>query len=77
MAAVVRGHMPLKKGGAYDNTHHWFFTFRDGQIIHVKEFFNTLAVWRSFGTPEQVAAAEAALQGAPDMPGSRSADKQG
>ena len=29
VAAVVRGHMPLKKGGACGNTYHWLFKFRD------------------------------------------------
>lgn len=68
VAAVVRGHMPLKKGGAYDNTYHWLFKFRDGKIVHVKEFFDTLDVWKAFGTPEQVAVAEATTADAPRMP---------
>lgn len=51
VAILVRGHMPLKSGGSYDNTYHWLFTFRDGKIVDVKEFFDTMAVQKAFGTP--------------------------
>ncbi|WP_433556082.1 nuclear transport factor 2 family protein [Pseudonocardia xinjiangensis] len=60
VAIVVNGRMPLKSGGTYDNVYHWLFTLREGKIVYVKEFFDTLAVWKAFGTPEQAAAAEAA-----------------
>ncbi len=57
VAIVVRGHMPLKAGGSYDNTYHWLFTFRDGLIVDVKEFFDTMAIRKAFGAPEEIAAA--------------------
>ena len=53
VAIVVRGHMPLKAGGSYDNIYHWLFTFRDGMIVNVKEFFDTMSVRRAFGVPKE------------------------
>ena len=52
VAIVVRGHMPLKAGGSYDNIYHWLFTFRDGKIVAVKEFCDATAVSAAFGAPE-------------------------
>ena len=52
VAIVVRGHMPLKAGGSYDNVYHWLFTFRDGKIVAVKEFCDATAVSAAFGAPE-------------------------
>ena len=52
VAIVVRGHMPLKSGGSYDNVYHWLFTFRDGKIVAVKEFCDAVAVSAAFGAPE-------------------------
>lgn len=52
VAIVVRGHMPLRTGGSYDNVYHWLFTFRDGKIVAVKEFCDAMAVGAAFGAPE-------------------------
>jgi uncharacterized protein len=57
VAIVACGHMPLKAGGSYDNVYHWLFTFRNGKIVHVKEFFDALAVLKAFPTQEAKAAA--------------------
>jgi len=57
VAIVVRGHMPLKTGGSYDNIYHWLFTFRDGKIVDMKEFSDTMAVRQAFGAPEERKAA--------------------
>ena len=51
VAIVVRGHMPLKTGGSYDNVYHWLFTFSDGKIVAVKEFGDAMAVGKAFGPP--------------------------
>ena len=53
VAIAVRGHMPLKAGGSYDNVYHWLFTFRDGKIVAVKEFCDAAAVGAAFGIPKQ------------------------
>jgi ketosteroid isomerase-like protein len=62
VSLVADGTMPLKSGGNYDQTYHWLFKFRDGQIVEVLEFCDILAVWKTFGTPEQKAIAKAATE---------------
>jgi ketosteroid isomerase-like protein len=48
--------------GSYDQTYHWLFTFRDDQIVEILEYIDILAVWKTFGTPEQKAIAKAATE---------------
>jgi ketosteroid isomerase-like protein len=48
VSIVARGRTPLKIGGSYDNIYKWLFTFRDGKICNVKEFFDTLVVLKAF-----------------------------
>jgi hypothetical protein len=42
--------------------HHWQFKFRDGKIVEVLEYLDTLAVWKAFGTPDQKVVAKAATE---------------
>ena len=62
VSVVADGMMPLKTGGSYDQTYHWLFTFRDEQIVEILEYIDILAVWKTFGTPEQKAIAKAATE---------------
>jgi ketosteroid isomerase-like protein len=62
VSLVADGTMPLKAGGSYDQTYHWLFKFRDDKIVQVLEYLDGLAVWKSFGTPEQKAIARAATE---------------
>jgi uncharacterized protein len=62
VSLVADGHMPLKAGGSYDQTYHWLFRFRGDQIVEVLEYVDILAVWKTFGTPEQKAIAEASTE---------------
>jgi hypothetical protein len=57
VSVVADGTMPLKSGGSYDQTYHWLFTFRDGQIVEILEYLDILAVWKVFGSSEQKAIA--------------------
>ena len=59
---VADGHMPLKAGASYDQTYHWLFRFRGNQIVEVLEYVDILAVWKTFGTPDQKAIAEASTE---------------
>jgi uncharacterized protein len=60
VSAVADGEMPLNSGGSYDQTYHWLFKFRDDKIVEVLEYVDILAVWKAFGTPDQMAMAKAA-----------------
>jgi uncharacterized protein len=62
VSVVADGTMPLKSGGSYDQTYHWLFKFRDDQIVAILEYIDILAVWKTFGTPEQKAIATAATE---------------
>lgn len=62
VSLVADGTMPLKSGGSYDQTYHWLFKFRDDQIVEVLEYCDILAVWKTFGTPDQIAIAKAATE---------------
>jgi ketosteroid isomerase-like protein len=62
VSLVADSTMPLKSGGSYDQTYHWLFKFRGDQIVVVLEFCDILAVWKTFGTPEQKAIAKAATE---------------
>jgi uncharacterized protein len=62
VSVVADGTMPLKTGGNYDQTYHWLFKFRDDKIVVILEYVDILAVWKAFGTPEQMAIAIAATE---------------
>jgi len=62
VSVVADGTMPLKTGGSYDQTYHWLFKFRDDKIVEILEYIDILAVWKTFGTPEQKAIAKAATE---------------
>jgi uncharacterized protein len=62
VSVVADGTMPLKSGGSYDQTYHWLFKFRDDKVVEVLEYVDILAVWKTFGTPEQKAIAKAATE---------------
>ena len=62
VSVVADGTMPLKSGGSYDQTYHWLFKFRDDKIVEILEYLDILAVWKTFGTPDQKAIAEAATK---------------
>ena len=61
-SVVADGTMPLKSGGSYDQTYHWLFKFRDDKILEILEYIDILAVWKTFGTPDQKAIAKAATE---------------
>lgn len=42
VAVELVGHAPLKDGRNYDNLYHLQITFKDGQIIAVREYHDTL-----------------------------------
>jgi uncharacterized protein len=60
VAVVADSTMPLKSGGSYDQTYHWLFRFRDDKIIEILEYLDILQVWKTFGSPDQKAMADAA-----------------
>jgi uncharacterized protein len=62
IALVADSTMPLKSGGSYDQTYHWLFRFRDDKIVEILEYLDILAVWKTFGTPDQKAMADAATE---------------
>jgi uncharacterized protein len=62
VSVVADGTMPLKSGGSYDQTYHWLFKFRDDKILEILEYIDILAVWKTFGTPEQKAIARASTE---------------
>jgi ketosteroid isomerase-like protein len=62
VSVVADGTMPLKSGGSYDQTYHWLFKFRDDKIVEILEYLDILAVWKTFGSPEQKAIAKAATE---------------
>jgi uncharacterized protein len=62
VSVVADGTMPLKSGGSYDQTYHWLFKFRDDMIVEILEYLDILQVWKTFGSPEQKAIAEATTE---------------
>ena len=62
VSVVADGTMPLKSGGSYDQTYHWLFKFRDDMIVEILEYLDILQVWKTFGSPEQKAIAEASTE---------------
>jgi hypothetical protein len=62
VSVVADSTMPLKSGGSYDQTYHWLFKFRDDKIFEILEYLDILAVWKTFGTPDQKAIAKAATE---------------
>jgi uncharacterized protein len=62
VSVVADGTMPLKSGGSYDQTYHWLFKFRDDKILEILEYIDILAVWKTFGTPDQKAIAMASTE---------------
>jgi ketosteroid isomerase-like protein len=62
VSVVADGTMPLKSGGSYNQTDHWLFKFRDDKLVEILEYLDILAVWKTFGTPDQKAMAEAATE---------------
>ena len=62
VSVVADGAMPLKSGGSYDQTYHWLFKFRDDMIVEILEYLDILQVWKTFGSPEQKAIAEASTE---------------
>ena len=49
VAAEVRSHADLTDGRVYENQYHMLFTLRQGKIVGVKEYADTLLIARTFG----------------------------
>lgn len=49
VAAEVRSHAELTDGRVYENQYHMFFTIRDGEIVEVREYADTLLIADMFG----------------------------
>lgn len=49
VAAEIRSHAELKDGRVYENQYHMLFTLRQGKIIEVKEYADTLLIATMFG----------------------------
>jgi ketosteroid isomerase-like protein len=49
VAAEVRSHADLSDGRVYENQYHMLFTVRDGEIVEVKEYADTLLIANMFG----------------------------
>ncbi|MBY0334514.1 MAG: nuclear transport factor 2 family protein [Acetobacteraceae bacterium] len=49
VAAEIRSHADLKDGRVYENQYHMLFTLRQGKIIEVKEYADTLLIATMFG----------------------------
>ena len=49
VAAEVRSHADLTDGRIYENQYHLLFTLRDGKIVEVKEYADTLLIAHMFG----------------------------
>jgi hypothetical protein len=49
VAAEIRSHADLKDGRVYKNQYHMLFTFRQGKIVAVREYADTLLIATLFG----------------------------
>ena len=49
VAAEIRSHASLTDGRVYENQYHMLFTVRQGKIVEVKEYADTLLIINLFG----------------------------
>ena len=49
VAAEIRSHADLPDGRIYENQYHMLFTLRQGKIVEVKEYADTLLIANVFG----------------------------
>jgi ketosteroid isomerase-like protein len=49
VAAEIRSHADLTDGRVYENQYHMLFTVRQGKIVEVKEYADTLLIASMFG----------------------------
>ena len=49
VAAEIRSHADLMDGRVYENQYHMLFTLRQGKIVEVKEYADTLLIAKMFG----------------------------
>ncbi len=49
VAAEIRSHADLTDGRVYENQYHMLFTVRQGKIVEVKEYADTLLIATMFG----------------------------
>jgi ketosteroid isomerase-like protein len=49
VAAEIRSHADLTDGRTYENQYHMLFTLRQGKIVEVKEYADTLLIANVFG----------------------------
>ena len=49
VAAEIRSHADLTDGRTYENQYHMLFTLRQGKIVEVKEYADTLLIANLFG----------------------------
>jgi ketosteroid isomerase-like protein len=49
VAAEIRSHADLTDGRVYENQYHMLFTIRQGKIVEVKEYADTLLIAHLFG----------------------------
>jgi ketosteroid isomerase-like protein len=49
VAAEIRSHADLTDGRVYENQYHMLFTLRQGKIVEVKEYADTLLIADMFG----------------------------
>jgi ketosteroid isomerase-like protein len=49
VAAEIRSHADLKDGRVYENQYHMLFTLRQGKIVEVREYADTLLIAHLFG----------------------------
>jgi ketosteroid isomerase-like protein len=49
IAAEIRSHAELADGRIYENQYHMLFTLRQGKIVEVKEYADTLLIAHLFG----------------------------
>jgi ketosteroid isomerase-like protein len=50
VAVEAEGKCALPNGKRYDNTYHFLLRIRDGRIVEVREYADTLLVVRTFGS---------------------------
>lgn len=49
VAAEIRSHADLTDGRVYENQYHMLFTVRQGKIVEVREYADTLLISKMFG----------------------------
>ncbi len=49
VAAEIRSHADLKDGRVYENQYHMLFTLRQGKVVEVREYADTLLIAHLFG----------------------------